>query len=128
MIIDPSALAAVCFGEDDAERYVEALESSDSLAMSSVSFVEAGIVIDARNPGALDRLLDVLGVEVAACDQEQAELARAAYRRYGRGSGHAAALNFGDCFSYALATLRDEALLFKGNDFALTDVRPALED
>jgi len=74
----------------------------------------------------LDRLLDDLAIEVVSFTHGQAALAITAYRQYGKGGGHAAALNYGDCFSYALAKLRDEPLLFKGNDFSRTDLRVAV--
>lgn len=126
MIIDSSAAAAICLGESDAADYLAALETATHLRMSAATYAEAGVVIDRRMPGAFDRFVDGLGIEIIAFDREQADLARGAYREFGRGSGHAARLNFGDCFSYALARLVGEPLLFKGEDFHHTDVAPAL--
>ena len=122
MIIDSSAAAAVCFGEPDADAFAAAMELTDSLAIGAVTYAEAAIVIDARRPGAFDAWINGLEVEVIPVDRELAEAARSAYTTYGRGSGHPARLNFGDCFSFALAHIRQEPLLFKGDDFAHTDV------
>lgn len=94
--------------------------------MSAVNFVESAVVIDAsRDPiasGRFDELIKQANISVESVTREQAHIARDAYRDFGRGSGHAAKLNFGDCFAYALAKTVSEPLLFKGNDFALTDV------
>jgi ribonuclease VapC len=99
--------------------------------VSAANFLEAAIVVDVkRRPIAsrrLDDLLDELDVVIEPVTEEQARIARTAYRDYGRGSGHPAQLNFGDCFAYALARATGEPLLFKGNDFAHTDITPALE-
>ena len=99
--------------------------------MSAATFVEACIVVDANRDPVLSRRLDdllrVAGVVVEPVTREQADIARAAYRDFGRGSGHPAGLNFGDCFSYALARVTAEPLLFKGDDFSHTDVIPALD-
>jgi len=130
VIVDSSAMVAIIRGEPGSERLEEVIFASDSVGMSSGSYLETGIVIDARsNPTAswlLDRLLADFDVEIHAFTAEQALIARQAYRDYGRGSGHPARLNFGDCMSYALAKVHDEELLFKGNDFTHTDVRAAL--
>lgn len=122
MILDASAAAANCLGEEDAERYVDLLEGAEHLRMSAATYLEAAIVIDARMPGAFDRFANSLHLEVVPVDREQGDLARAAYRQFGRGSGHPAGLNVGDCFSYALAKQSGLPLLFKGNDFPHTDV------
>jgi len=123
-------MVAIIRGEPGSERLEEAIFASDSVGMSAGSYLETGIVIDARsNPTAswlLDRLLADVDVEIHPFTAEQALIARQAYRDYGRGSGHPARLNFGDCMSYALAKVHDEELLFKGNDFTHTDVRAAL--
>lgn len=99
--------------------------------MSAANFLEAAIVVDAkRRPVAsrrLDDLLEELDVVIEPVTEEQARIARAAYRDYGRGSGHPARLNFGDCFAYALARATGEPLLFKGDDFIHTDITSALE-
>jgi ribonuclease VapC len=97
--------------------------------MSAANYLEAGIVVDAnRNPLLSRRLDDLLvqtEIEVEPVTREQAEIARAAYRDFGKGSGHPAGLNFGDCFAYALAKSTREPLLFKGDDFSRTDVAVA---
>src|SRR5438105_3023959 len=98
--------------------------------MSAATYLETAIVIDSRrNPIAsrrVDEFLEEAEIAIEAVDAEQAKLARAAYRDFGKGSGHPAQLNFGDCFSYALARSRREPLLFKGDDFVHTDIRSAL--
>ena len=129
MIIDTSAVIAVITGEPDREPLLALLTSADQLRMSAATYLETGVVIDARrdpfSSRRLDTLLAELGVEISDVTAEQARIARAAYRDFGKGSGHPARLNFGDCFSYALAQVTDEPLLFVGNDFAHTDVRRA---
>lgn len=129
MVIDTSALAAVLFDEPDRARYTRALADAAVLVVSAATLVEAGIVVEARlgEPGGreLDLLLHRAKVGVVPTDEEHALIARAAWRRFGKGR-HPAGLNYGDCFSYALAIQRDEPLLFKGDDFSATDVRPAL--
>lgn len=122
MIVDSSALAAVSLGEPDAEDFLEALIYSDDLKMSAATFLETAIVLDRKNPGSLDRLTTSLGVTIVPVDRDQVEAAREAYLRYGRNSGHPARLNFGDCFTYALAKVCGDAVLCKGRDFAATDI------
>jgi ribonuclease VapC len=95
--------------------------------MSAATYLEAGIVIDARMLGAFDRFVTNLDIDVIPVDLHQAGIARQAYRRFGKGSGHRAGLNFGDCFAYAAAIALDDTLLFKGTDFTYTDVRAAIE-
>ena len=125
MVIDTSALLAVLQDEPERRPFNEAIEAADSAALSVAAFVEASIVIEARHGAdglrALDRFIERAGIVVAAVDLEQGKVARDAFSRFGKGR-HAAALNFGDCFSYALATVLGEPLLFKGEDFARTDV------
>lgn len=130
MIVDTSALMAIVAMEDDAARYAQAMRAAgDRLAMSAATLVEVGLVAEGRGgaemAARLDALLDFAGIEVADVTPRQAALARAGWRRFGKGR-HKAALNFGDCFAYALAVERDEPLLFKGDDFAQTDVKRAL--
>lgn len=129
MILDSSALIAILRDEDDAERFAIAIEAARTVRISAATYVEVGAVIDrAGDPVAsrrVDDLLDVAGAIVEPVTIEQAGLARAAYRDFGKGSGHAADLNFGDCFSYALAKSVGEPLLFKDDDFGHTDVQPA---
>jgi ribonuclease VapC len=126
MVIDASAVIAILLAEDDAERYTHAIEASARPRISAASYLEAAVVIDNRGDvlaqREFDRFIRRAGIEVVAVDLEQAEIARQAYRDFGKGR-HAAGLNFGDCFSYALAKFTDEPLLFKGADFSRTDVK-----
>lgn len=129
MIVDSSALIAILAGEPDAEELNDVLSGAVRPALSVANYLEAAIVLDrhpARRAGEkLDRYLVAGQVELADVTESQARIARAAYRNFGRGTGHPAGLNFGDCFAYALAIDRDESLLYKGNDFQHTDVRSA---
>ena len=130
MIVDTSALLAIVMAEPDADHFRQKILQSDSLpTMSAASYLEAGIVIDGRkNPSVsrdLDWLIDEVEIEIVDITVEHAKIARAAYRDYGKGSGHKAQLNFGDCFSYALASQTREPILFKGNDFSQTDLQSA---
>lgn len=125
MIIDSSVAAAICLGEPGAEEYVDALSDDPHPRMSAGTYLEAAVVIDARRPGTFDHFMTALGIEVVPFDSEQAAIARDAYRRYGRGRGHAAGLNFGDCFSYALARAAQTPLAYKGDDFSHTDIESA---
>ena len=122
MIIDSSIAAAICLGEPDAEAYLDVLVNAHSISMGAATYAEAAVVIAARQPGAFDQFVTNLEIEVVPFNREQAEIARDAYRRFGKGTGHPAKLNFGDCLSYAVAVAFDQALLFKGNDFSHTDV------
>jgi ribonuclease VapC len=130
MVIDSSAIIALLLGEPETADFVPAIAAASSRVVTAPTYLETAIVISARlGPQALeklDRLLDDLVIEVVSFTHDQAALAITAYRQYGKGGGHAAALNYGDCFSYALAKLRDEPLLFKGNDFSRTDLRVAV--
>lgn len=129
MIVDTSAIMAIILGEPEADRLLRAMGDATVVEMSAATYVECGIVIDRRSPPAtrrrFDQLLDALEVQVVALTPEQAVVAREAHRDFGRGSGSPAGLNLGDCFAYALATDRRDALLFKGDDFAATDVAVA---
>jgi ribonuclease VapC len=130
VVLDTSAVVAVVFGESDAETLAKImLANAGDLCLSAVTAVELGIVVEARQgPAAttdLRLLLDRLGAEIAPVDSQQAELAVAAWRRFGKGR-HPAGLNLGDCFSYALAIVLSAPLLFKGRDFAQTDVAGVL--
>ncbi len=131
MIVDSSAIAAVVFGERDAAAYARLIAAAPIVRISAATFVEVGIVIDgARNPilsGAFDALLSASRVIVEPLTESQARIARVAYKRFGKGSGHPAQLNMGDCFSYALARDLGEPLLFKGDDFTLTDIELVIE-
>ena len=128
MIVDTSALVAVILGEPDAEAYLASMARADSLGLSAATLTEALIVVEARQGreagSDLVALLAELEAEVVSLDEAQAELAASAWRRFGKGR-HSAALNYGDTFSYALAAVRGEPLLFKGRDFAATDVPQA---
>jgi len=125
MVLDTSALIAVLLDEPEAVAFRLAIEADPIRLLSAATLVETSIVIEARVGDAggreLDRLLQKADVEVVAVDAEQAELARHAFRTFGKGR-HAAGLNYGDCFSYALSQSSGEPLLFKGGDFAQTDV------
>ena len=129
MIIDTSAILAVLFGEDDAERYEMTIASAWPRRMSAVSLLEAAVIIEGRGGAsggqALDEMLEIASVQLVAVTAEHAAAARRAWRRFGKGN-HPAALDFGDCFAYALADITGEPLLFKGSDFARTDVKAAL--
>lgn len=129
MIIDTSALIAILRAEPDAKVHADAIEAATTRRLSAASFVETAAVIDsARDPVAsrrLDELLATADISIAPVTEGQARMARQAYRDFGRGSGHPAKLNFGDCFAYALAKETGEPLLFKGDDFSHTDVQRA---
>lgn len=131
MVIDTSALIAILTGEPDAERYEGAIDRDASRLMSVASILEAAIVLEKRfgqeGAGALDEILRRLPIEAMPVDSDQLEWARCAHHMFGRGH-HPAALNFGDCFSYALAKTTGEPLLYKGSDFSRTDMRSALDD
>ena len=130
MIIDTSALIAILRAEDDASDMALAIERAHVRKISAASYLETAVVIDAsRDPVAsrrFDELVDTAELRVEPVTHDQARIARDAYRDFGKGSGHKASLNFGDCFAYALAKATAEPLLFKGQDFGHTDVMPAL--
>ena len=130
MIIDTSALIAILRAEDDAREIALAIERAQDRRISAASYLETAVVIDAsRDPIAsrrFDELVDTAELCVEPVTHDQARIARDAYRDFGKGSGHKAGLNFGDCLAYALAKSAGEALLFKGNDFIHTDITPAL--
>lgn len=130
MVIDSSAVVAILFQEPDARMFAAAIEAEPAPLISAASVVEVGaILLSRKTKGARKDLADFLresGVQVEAVDRNQAELALDAFERYGKGGGHPAQLNFGDCFSYALAKATGKRLLFKGADFPQTDVLPAL--
>jgi ribonuclease VapC len=131
MIIDTSALVAILRDEPDAPVYAGAIGRAGSRRLSAASFLEAAIVIDgSQDPIASRRFDDLLAeaqITIDSVDEDQVRIARQTYRDFGKGSGHPARLNYGDCFAYALARAAGEALLFKGEDFAHTDIRPALQ-
>jgi ribonuclease VapC len=128
VVVDTSALLAIVVGEPDMEEVAEALAHARDPVMSSASLVEASIVLLARvgprGVDHLDALIEAAGIRVVAVDDVQARAAREAFGRFGRGR-HPAALNYGDCFPYALAATHGRPLLYVGQDFARTDVVPA---
>jgi ribonuclease VapC len=129
MIIDTSAIVAILREEAEARRFAEAIEAAPVRRISAATYVEIGAVIDgARDPVAsrlVDELLAAAQIVIEPVTPAQARIAREAYRDFGKGSGHAAGLNFGDCFAYALARATGEPLLYKGDDFSHTDVAAA---
>jgi ribonuclease VapC len=128
MIIDSSALIAILRGEPEARLCAQAIESAVQRRLSAANFLEAAAVIDcSRDPVAsrrFDELLAAAGIVIEPVTEAQARIAREAYRDFGKGSGHPAQLNFGDCFAYALAKDKGEPLLFKGDDFIHKDILP----
>jgi ribonuclease VapC len=131
MIVDPSAIIAILKREAEAAVFSAALNDSAKSRMSAANFFESAMVVDRwKNPtlsARLDELLEQFDILIEPVTAEQARIARQAYRDYGRGSGHPANLNFGDCFSYALARDKREPILFKGEDFIHTDLRSAIK-
>ena len=129
MIIDTSAIIAVLRDERDAVSFSRAIADATTRRISAVNFVESAVVIDAsRDPIATRRFDDFMkeaSILIEPVTAQQAQIARAAYRDFGKGSGHPARLNFGDCFAYALAKESSAPLLFKGKDFAQTDIAVA---
>lgn len=130
MIIDTSALISILRAENDAAAMAHAIEEAAIRRISAANYLETAVVIDgSRDPVAsrrFDELVEAAGLSVEPVTRGQARIAREAYRDFGKGSGHKAGLNFGDCFAYALARSVGEPLLFKGNDFIHTDITPAL--
>ncbi len=130
MIVDTSALLAVLLDEAEADEFTGLLLKSDVCQMSAVSFVEASIISEAHGGDGgvrqLDAFVRTAGIAIEPVSEEQALAARQAYSDYGKGR-HPAGLNFGDCFSYALAKALGEPLLFKGDDFRKTDIVSARE-
>ncbi len=129
MIVDTSALIAIVKLEPEAASIARAMEKAETLRISAGTLLEAFIVADGyRIPklsARLEEIVDHPRMVIEPVTAEQARIARQAYRDYGKGSGHPANLNFGDCFSYALAREKREPLLYKGDDFVHTDLRPA---
>ena len=129
MIIDTSALLAILQNEPERRAFNEAIEAAETRSMSVSSFVETSIVIESRYGSEgirdLDLFLSKAQINLVTVDSDQAFVARKAFAQYGRGR-HSAGLNFGDCFSYALAKLNGEPLLFKGDDFSKTDLQTVI--
>jgi ribonuclease VapC len=130
VIVDTSAIVAILLGETGADTLDEALVRSSASRMSAASYVELCAVMHRRDRPEIirnvDRLLLAYGIRIEPLDEAQARVAAQAYQDYGRGTAHPARLNLGDTFSYALASVADEPLLFVGDDFAHTDIRPAV--
>jgi ribonuclease VapC len=128
MVIDTSAIVAIALDESEAPSFEQRIADDPVRLMSAATVLEAAMVIEARlgEPGGseLDLWLHKAGIEIVAVEPEHADQARRAWRRYGKGR-HPAGLNFGDCFSYALAAVTGEPLLYKGDDFSLTDIQAA---
>jgi ribonuclease VapC len=129
VIIDTSVVIAILRDEPDAPKFARAIEAARDRRISAANFVEVAAAIDGSRDAVASRRLDDLLREarlvIEPVTGAQARIAREAYRDFGKGSGHPAKLNFGDCFAYALARDSGEPLLFKGRDFALTDIMPA---
>ncbi len=130
MIIDTSVIVAIMKEEADADAiHAAMIDAETSLVMSAATYLETGIVVDSvRQPvlsERLDKIIEEYEIQIAPVTESQVRIARQAYRDFGKGSGHPASLNFGDCFAYALARQRGEALLFKGDDFSHTGIRRA---
>lgn len=130
MILDTSAVTAILRNEPDARSFAEALGDARVRRISAANYFEAAVVMDGSRDPVVSRKFDDFfrdaNISIEPVTEKQARLARDAYRDFGKGSGHRARLNFGDCFAYALAKESDEPLLFKGQDFLHTDVEPAL--
>ncbi|WP_294537769.1 type II toxin-antitoxin system VapC family toxin [uncultured Rhodoblastus sp.] len=128
MVIDTSAIVAIAMNESEAEAFERRIADAAVRLISAATVLEAAMVLETRlgepGGGELDLWLLRAGVEIVAVDAIHADQARRAWRRFGKGR-HPAGLNFGDCFSYALAALTQEPLLFKGNDFSKTDIEAA---
>jgi ribonuclease VapC len=128
--VDTSAIAAIWFGEPGAEDLRRAIACDPNPKMSAATLVELHVVLDRRDRPAArreaDALIEALGISIEPFTPRQALLAASAHRDYGRGSGHSARLNLGDCFSYALAATSREPLAFVGDDFSHTEVVPAV--
>jgi ribonuclease VapC len=131
MILDTSAIVAILRDEPETEAFARVIERARFRRVSAGNYLEAAAVIDASRDPIASRQFDDFFREAAIAIEpvtiEQARIAREAYRDFGKGSGHAAQLNFGDCFAYALAKVMREPILFKGRDFAHTDLTPALQ-
>lgn len=131
MILDTSAVVAILRGEPDADRFIDALSRADEPMISAGTYIETAIVVDVNHDpvlsSRLDDLLAVAGASIEPVTKVHAEIARQAYRDFGKGSGHPAGLNFGDCFAYALARATGEAVLYKGDNFNKAGVASALD-
>jgi ribonuclease VapC len=129
IVVDSSAIIAIFRQEDDAEDYARSIASDDDPVMSAANLVETSIVLRGlkriapkRAERWLDDFIKAAGIRIEPVTRDQAQAARSAHLQFGKGTGHGASLNYGDCFAYALAKVMDTSLLCKGNDFALTDI------
>jgi len=129
VIIDSSAIVAILKQEPDWHYFAEKIDAADFNRISAGTYLEISVVIGRLNDPVMSRQIDELmeecDISIESFTAEQANIARQAYRDYGKGSGHRANLNFGDCFAYALARVKREPLLYKGDDFVHTDIRKA---
>jgi len=129
MIVDSSALVAILRFEPERVLFARMLDEAAELHMSAATYLELSIVIDSRRDPVvsqeIDELITRFKIRIEPVTEAQAKIARQAYRDFGKGSGHPAGLNFGDCFSYALAREKREPMLWKGDDFGHTDIRRA---
>lgn len=132
IVVDSSAVVAIFRQEDDAEDYARRIATDDDPVMSAANLVETSIVLRGLKeiaPGKAERWLDdfieMAGIRIEPVTPDQANAARSAHLQFGKGTGHSAALNYGDCFAYALAKAIEAPILCKGNDFRLTDIRIA---
>ena len=125
MVIDTSALLAIFLAEPERKPFLDSIFQAETRMISAANVLETGIVLEARRGESAGREFDLFlvraNLHIAAVDGEQAEIARSAWRKYGKGR-HPAALNFGDCFAYALAKALGEPLMARGTDFAVTDI------
>ena len=130
MIVDTSAIVAILKDEPEGLAFSKVMDSAKAVRISAAAYFESSIVIGKyRDPvlsAKLDELIEDANIVIEPVTLEQAQIARLAYRDFGKGGGHPAGLNFGDCFSYALARAKREPILFKGDDFVHTDLRPAV--
>ena len=126
VVIDTSALLAILLGEPERGKFLQLLSESETRLLSAANALETAIVVESRRGEAAGRELDLFlhrtKIEIVAVDAEQFSIARFAWRKFGKGR-HAAALNFGDCFAYALAKASSEPVLAKGEDFRRTDLQ-----
>jgi ribonuclease VapC len=129
MIVDSSAIVAILKHEPDWREFAEKLDLSDETYISAGTYLEVSVVIGRLNDPIMNREIDELmeefDISIEPFTAEQAQIARQAYRDFGKGSGHPANLNFGDCFAYALARVKREPLLYNGDGFVHTDIRSA---
>lgn len=130
MVIDSSAIIAILFDEPEAKAFLSQIATAGVCRLSTASLVEVGIVLRrdgaAQRRATLNEMLHLFSIKIEPVTEQQAYLALDAYDRFGKGTGHPAGLNYGDCFSYALAKQAGEPLLFKGDDFTRTDLEAAI--